>query len=199
MTYEVISFDLQGTLSDPAFSDEVWKVLLPQMYAEQNGLSTIEASETLCYQFQRMGRYDRRYYSFDDWLKPSDQIPKHFKRARASPSLFPEMKSLILKLKSNYPLLLFSATSRSFIQYELGELSHAFTWVISALDDLNCAGKPPSAYVQLAKMLSISPHRILHIGDDPLMDVENAQAAGWNAFHFNRAHFEQLCALLAIS
>lgn len=200
--YEIVSFDLQGTISDAAFSDEFWLEILPRLYAEKYCVSLDESKQILKTHFKEVGRYDIRYYSYDYWLKKFeidlswDELLTHFNK---NALVFPEMQTLILKLHKRCPLLLFSATTRQFIDHELGELKSAFRWVISALDDLKCAGKPKEAFVDIAKSLNVQPNKILHIGDDTLMDVENARLAGWNSFHLTRTNFKQLCDTLAIS
>lgn len=186
MRYSIISFDLQGTLSESAFSDTFWLDLLPQLYSEKYRISVDESKRELKALFRQVGRYDKRYYSFDYWLKFLDVDLKWeelIQRVEIRPQLISEMRDLVLKLQS--PLLLFSATTHTFINHELGELKSAFSWVISAIDDLKFAGKPPAAYRQIASMLGVFPNEILHIGDDLLMDVENARSAGWDAFHMN--------------
>lgn len=203
MRYEVISFDLQGTISDSSFSDAFWLELLPQLYSEYHQLSVEDSKKALKEQFRSFGIYDMRYYSFDYWLKALNVTAEWndlLKRVNKTPVLFPEMRSLIIKLSKEHPLLLFSATTKQFIQHELGDLVPYFKWIISAVDDLQCAGKPPQAFNSIATSLKISPEKILHIGDDATMDVKNAKEAGWNSFHFDKTKpFNELCQLLDIS
>jgi len=187
MPYKVISFDLQGTISDSAFSDAFWLELLPKLYAEKYHLTDDEAKKQLKEIFKSVGRYDRRYYAFEDWLKTLEvTIPwsELVKLVHHEPKLNSEMENLVLRLSETYPLLLFSATTRQFIDWELGKLAHAFTWIISAIDDLNCAGKPDEAYHRIAKRIGVQPHEIIHIGDDILMDVQHAKSAGWQALSY---------------
>src|SRR5689334_19680915 len=89
MQYELISFDLQGTLSDAAFSKEAWSILLPQLYAKKRGIALEKAGEELRSHFQQVGRYDRSYYTFDDWLQPFDTTADcrdYFKKLQSTPS-----------------------------------------------------------------------------------------------------------------
>ena len=197
MQYSIISFDLQGTLSDSAFSDRFWLELLPQLYSEKFQITLEESKSELKALFQEIGCYDERYYSFDYWLKYLDcdlEWEELIQRVGISPRMIPEMRDFVLKLKC--PLLLFSATTHQFIYYELGELKSAFTWIISAIDDLKVPGKTPAAYRQIAAMLGVSPNEILHIGDDLLMDVENARLAGWNALHLKQGEVACLSKLI---
>lgn len=199
MQYKVISFDLQGTISDAAFSDEFWLELLPQLHSEHHNLPIETSKQILKTEFKNFGRYHLNYYSFDYWLKTLNvnlDWNDLLKRVKRSPVHFPEIRELIIKLKDRYPLLLFSATSRQFIDHELGDLREAFTWIFSALDDLKCAGKPPEAFLYIASVIKVAPQEILHIGDDTLMDIENANAAGWHSFHLTLNNRKELCDLL---
>lgn len=202
MAYEVISFDLQGTISNAAFSDEFWIDLLPQLYGEKYKLSIEESKMKLKETFKSIGRYDFRYYSFDYWLEAFNlnlDWNALLLKIKNKACYIPEMQEIVLKTSEKYPLLLFSATTKQFIHHELGDLTPRFKWIFSALDDLKCAGKPPQAFQRISTMINIAPNKILHIGDDPLMDYQNSKAAGWNSIHFTKESVPQICKLLDIS
>lgn len=185
MRYSLISFDLQGTLSEREFSDRFWLELLPEIYSEKYQLTLEESKQELKNQFQQFGRYDARYYDFDYWLQYLEcdwDWQKLVAKVGIQPQYIQEMVEVVTALKC--PLLLFSATTHPFIEYELGVIKSSFQWILSAIEDLKIAGKTPAAYRQISGMLGIPPDQILHVGDDLLMDVQNARFAGWNAFHY---------------
>ncbi len=201
MHYKIISFDLQGTISDSSFSDAFWLDLLPELYSQKHCVPLSDAKERLKSESKTFGRYDRRYYDFEHWLKELDaplSWEERLKRITFTKNFYQGMEELIENASKKFPLLLFSATSHDFINYELGHLKQRFRWIFSALDDLQCAGKPPRAFSEIAKRIGVDPSNILHIGDDVVMDIKNSQEAGWNAYHFNAGRVLELCRLLNI-
>ncbi len=190
MTYTVISFDLQGTLSDHAFSDEFWLELLPVLYSEHHRVSPAEAKLILRKDFSAMGKYDPRYYCARHWINTlcaSQSVPQVFSRLSRKPHLFEEALALVRHLAADVPLIIISTTTRDFIEFELGQAEKHFRHVISTLDDLDTAGKPPAVFKRVSTMLNVRESEILHIGDCKEMDIANGDKAGWSTFFIDKA------------
>ena len=62
MKYKVISFDMQGTLTDSSFSDEFWMETLPSLYSKSKNVSLKEAKKILKEKFKDYGVYDYRWF-----------------------------------------------------------------------------------------------------------------------------------------
>lgn len=189
MKYDVISFDLQGTLSDDAFSDEFWLEILPQLYAKNKCISVSEAKEELKKKFNEYGRYDYRYYSLKYWLqelKLSLAFDDILQLARNKPHFFEDTLQLLKEIKGRAKLIIASSTTKEFIMAELGENTHFFSQVFSSLDDFNIAGKPKDFYEKIAAIIGVPAHKILHIGDSKEMDIDNASIAGFKTFYFDK-------------
>jgi len=189
MQFDLISFDLQGTLSDSRFSDEFWLELLPRLYAERHSLSPAEAKESLRQRFMEMGKYDRHFYDSEYWLNslcPGRSFAEAMGQLQHKPLLFADTLKFIKELRQSVQLIVISTTTRSFIDVELGQHRHHFRHVYSTLDDLNVPGKPARVFEQIAALVGARPGKALHVGDCPEMDVQNATAAGWRAFHWRK-------------
>lgn len=52
---------------------------------------------------------------------------------------------------------------------------------------LGCAKPARRIYLTACRRLSCAPHEVLHVGDDPVLDVAGARAAGMAAVWLNRA------------
>jgi HAD superfamily hydrolase (TIGR01549 family) len=188
MKYKVISFDLQGTLSDHAFSDEFWLELLPRLYSESKNVSIEEAKEALKTKFKEYGRYDYRYYSVQYWIKELD--PKLTfddirKRMRSKPLLFADTVKIIEELYGKVILIIISSTTNEFIESELGDKRKYFDHVYSSLDSFGIAGKPKELYLKIAEILGVKPFEMIHIGNSEESDIKNAQEAGLDTFFFD--------------
>ena len=188
-TQKLISFDLQGTVSTSDFSDEFWLDLLPNLYAEKNNLSVAAAKEKLEQEYQHTGRYHELFY--DHRLRLDSLLPKwEFKdivdRLKTKPAVESHMIELIKGIPSEIPLVIISATTRDFIDYELGEHHKHFIKIYSAIDDFKTPGKPPIVFEKVAEEFKVTPDNCFHIGDCLEMDFQNSKKAGWQAYHLNK-------------
>ena len=52
---KVISFDLEGTLVTPDFSQAVWHEGIPSLYASQNGIGIKEAKAIVLREYEKVG------------------------------------------------------------------------------------------------------------------------------------------------
>jgi len=52
---EVISFDAEGTLVTPEFSEAIWHETIPAIYAQKTGLDIVEARETVFEEYASVG------------------------------------------------------------------------------------------------------------------------------------------------
>lgn len=189
MPFKLVSFDLQGTLSDSSFSDEFWLNLLPHLYAEYHNIEFKNAKTILKQEFAEIGKYDLRYYSVEYWLGrlcPASSFQQIIQRLETSPYLYDDTLSFVKELHGVVPLIVVSTTTRRFIELELGGESRYFEHTYSSLDDLEIPGKPPEVFRKVAEKLGVEPAQILHVGDCEEMDVKNAKEAGWQAFHFEK-------------
>ena len=187
--YKLISFDLQGTLSDSAFSDEFWLELLPQLYAERNEVSLVDAKAVLKERFKSVGRYHRLYYCPQDWIEelcPTSSFGELVRRLSNAPMLFPDTLELVRELFGTVPLIILSTTTREFIASELGDAQNYFDGVYSTVDDLGTAGKTTEIFRHITDLYNVSAKDALHIGDCKEMDIENAERAGLSTFFFDR-------------
>lgn len=190
MKFSVVSFDVQGTLTDTAFSDEFWFEMLPRLYVENNKVTTEQAKTELKDLFEKYGRYDERYYSVDYWLRElhcRQTFEELVRGMRHKPEVFDDMMNFVTEISKNTKVIATSSTTQSFIKYELNGFIKKFDQVFSAIDDFNIFGKPPILYQKIAERLEASPEVILHIGDSREMDVKNARQAGCLSIYFDRS------------
>ncbi|MDO8492491.1 MAG: HAD family hydrolase [bacterium] len=185
MKYKVISFDLQGTLSDDAFSDEFWLEFLPKLYSESRKVSLAEAKEALKNKFKEYGRYDYRYYSVRYWIKELDlklKFDEIRRQINTKPFLFADTLEIIEELYGKVKLIIISSTTNEFIEAELGDKRKYFDHIYSSLDSFGIAGKPKELYLKIVEILGIKPSEMIHIGNSEESDIRNAKEAGLHTF-----------------
>lgn len=180
---KIISFDLQGTLSDETYSNFFWLDILPTQYAKKYNMTVDAAKLELKQKFKSWGIYSFPYYDNKYWtdmlnFDAFEELAKNQKQPKMNNIFIEYVKSITL------PKIIISTTSDAFIDIELGEYKPLFAKTYSCLDYFHTAGKTPQIYIDVAKEMNVKPEEILHIGDNATMDVENARLAGVNAIHF---------------
>lgn len=179
-----ISLDLQGTLSDSKFSDNFWLEIIPKKYSEKFKISPEEAKQILKQKFKEYGVYNILYYDDKYWSEILNfDTKKELDKSQIRPCINKELYEFVSKI--NLPKIIVSTTTNLFINYELGEKVKDFEKIYSCSDYFKIGGKTKETYQEIAKELNVNPEEILHIGDNLLMDVENAKKAGINAILYD--------------
>lgn len=105
-----------------------------------------------------------------------------FFAARNDLDLFPDVRPALERLQSRYPLATLSNGNADLARIGLAEF-----FVLSLNARQIGVGKPhPRCFERLAHDLRLEPHDILYVGDDPVLDVEAARAAGLKTAWVNR-------------
>lgn len=179
-----ISLDLQGTLSDSKFSDNFWLEIIPQKYSEKFKITIEEAKQILKQKFKEYGVYNILYYDDKYWSEYLDfDVKKELDKNLIRPSINKKIYEYFDKI--NLPKIIISTTTDLFINYELEEKVKDFEKIYSCVDYFKIGGKTKEVFDKISKELNVKPEEILHIGDNILMDVENAKKAGVNAILYD--------------
>jgi FMN hydrolase / 5-amino-6-(5-phospho-D-ribitylamino)uracil phosphatase len=105
-----------------------------------------------------------------------------FFAARNQLDLFPDVRVALERLRTRYAL-----GSLSNGNADLGRIGVAHLFDVSLNARSIGAAKPARrCFEQLVATLSLEPHQVIYVGDDPLLDVEAARAAGLSTAWMNR-------------
>jgi FMN hydrolase / 5-amino-6-(5-phospho-D-ribitylamino)uracil phosphatase len=105
-----------------------------------------------------------------------------FFAARNELDLFDDVRPGLRRLRSRYPLATLSNGNA-----DLGRVGLAEFFVLSLNARQIGVAKPhPRCFERLADELRVAPQAIIYVGDDPLLDVEAARAAGLSTAWMNR-------------
>jgi FMN hydrolase / 5-amino-6-(5-phospho-D-ribitylamino)uracil phosphatase len=105
-----------------------------------------------------------------------------FFAARNDLDLFVDVRPALERLRSKYVLASFSNGNA-----DLARIGLADFFVLSLNARQIGVGKPhPRCFEYLARELRLHPHDILYVGDDPVLDVQAARAAGLKTAWVNR-------------
>lgn len=179
-----ISLDLQGTLSDSKFSDNFWLEILPQKYSEHFNISIDESKKILKEKFKEYGVYNILYYDDKYWSEYLGfDTNEELSLSRITPELNKDLFDFINTL--DLPKIIISTTTDLFINAELDDKVKIFDKIYSCVDYFKIGGKTEDVYKTICNELNIKPSEMIHIGDNKIMDIENAKKAGVNAILFD--------------
>ncbi|MED5621536.1 HAD family hydrolase [Ideonella sp. BN130291] len=107
----------------------------------------------------------------------ADAAFEAFFAARNELLLYEEVEAALTALATHYPLM---ALTNGNADLRLAGVAQHFVGSVSAREF--GVGKPdPRIFHEACRRLGVAPHEVLHVGDDWMLDVEGARAAGLHA------------------
>ena len=188
---KIISFDLDGTLTQPDFGDLVWLDGLPKAYANEKKIPISLAKKQLIKAYDTIGKTKREWYDLSYWIeklhlsiKPQDLLNQYKHQIKP----YPDALSVVANLSKKFTLIISSSAMREFISIELkqSKLDSYFSFVFSSTSDTNTVKKNPSFYKMICSTLNISPEKMIHIGDSKRLDYESPRKNGITSFYLKR-------------
>ncbi len=112
----------------------------------------------------------------------SDEALEVFLHARNRVEFYDDVRPALDRLRSRYRLFALSNGNADLHRCGIGNLFDGHVTAIAA-----GAAKPDARiYAALIRMAGVSAAEILHVGDDPLADVDGARQAGMQTLWLNR-------------
>lgn len=186
-----LSFDLDGTLVDPTFTEVIWHRGIPELFARTHNVNLQEARARVLREYERVGDGDLAWYDLGYWFDYLD-LPGSWQELLASHAhcvqVYPEVHDCLKMLRERYKLIILSNAARPFIQVEMqrGGLEDYFDLVISATSDLGLVKKEPEFYRRVLMQLEISPLQLIHVGDHWEFDYLVPKGMGIIALYLDR-------------
>lgn len=188
---KVVSFDADGTLVTPDFSQAVWYEGIPSLYARRNGISFEEAKAFIEKEYQVLGDHRIEWYDIKYWLQrfglgpPLAGHQQILENYRHTVSCYPEVTQALSSLSKDYTLIVVSCSTRDFLPYLLDGIEGYFARVFSTVSDYGQV-KTPEFYLEVCREMGVSPEEMAHVGDLWEQDFLAAKEAGLMAFHLDR-------------
>lgn len=187
-----ISFDMDGTLIDPTYTDYVWGQGIPTLYAEKVGLPFEAAKAFVVKEYQKVGEGAVAWYDIKYWFRffQLEQSWKDLMRQFVDKiKVYPDVNHILDRLKERFPLILTSNAGREFIDIELEAtgLCKYFDQIFSATSDFGEVKKTIEFYQQVCQILGVNPQEIVHIGDHYEFDFLVPRRLGIRAFYLDRS------------
>jgi putative hydrolase of the HAD superfamily len=185
---EFISFDAEGTLVTPDFSQTIWHEAIPALYAQKQGLDFAQAKERIAEEYSRIGDQRLEWYDIRYWFNylglgsSEPVIQSCFNKI----SYYPEVIEVLSSLANEYKLIVASGTPLELLHCLLRDIKPYFVRIFSSISHYGQV-KSPDFYLRICKEMSVKPSQVIHVGDNWQFDLLNARQAGINAFHVDRS------------
>ncbi len=187
-----ISFDLDGTLVKPDFSEWVWGLGIPELFANKRGISLDAAKEIVEEEYRKVGDGSPQWYDITYWFD-FFQLDGHWRsllyRFSDKIKAYPETSKVLQDLSSSYELIIISNAAREFIdiEVEVAELRGYFERIFSATSDFGQIKKTAEFYGHICRLLGIRSTEMVHVGDHWQFDYLTPKEIGIRAFHVDRS------------
>jgi HAD superfamily hydrolase (TIGR01549 family) len=189
---KIISFDMDGTLVDPEFTDWVWLHGIPKLYAEKARISFEEAKHFVVEEYLKVGEGAIEWYDIKYWFQ-FFQLEESWKimmnRYIDKINVYPDVNHLLESLRDRFQLVLTSNAGREFIDMEMEAtgLGRYFDRIFSATSDFGEVKKTMDFYRRICQILEAKPQDIVHVGDHYEFDYLAPRSLGIHAFYLNRS------------
>jgi len=189
---KIISFDMDGTIVDPEFTDWVWCRGIPTLYAEKTGRSFEEAKAFVEREYRKVGEGAIEWYDIKYWFD-FFQLDKSWKVLMEhyidKINVYQDVNHILERLKNRFPLVLTSNAGREFIDVEMEAtgLGKYFDHIFSATSDFHLVKKTADFYRRICEILEVDPHEVVHIGDHYEFDYLVPRSMGIQAFYLDRS------------
>ncbi len=188
---EIISFDMDGTLVDPEFTDWVWLHGIPTLYAEKANLPFEEAKHFVVEEYLKVGEGAIEWYDIKYWFG-FFQLERNWKDLMHQYvdkiNIYPDVNYILEGLKDKFPIILTSNAGREFIDVEMEAtgLRGYFNRIFSATSDFGEVKKTAGFYQRICKIVGARPQEIVHVGDHYEFDYLVPLSLGIHAFYLDR-------------
>jgi putative hydrolase of the HAD superfamily len=189
---KIISFDMDGTLVDPEFTDWVWSHGIPTLYAKKVGIPFEEAKAFVVNEYLKVGEgaiewYDIKYWF--QWFQLEQSWSMLMKQYADKINIYPDVNSVLERLKDGFRMVLTSNAGREFIdvEMEVTGLGRYFERIFSATSDFREVKKTKGFYQRICQILETRPQEIVHVGDHYEFDYVVPRSLGIRAYYLDRS------------
>jgi HAD superfamily hydrolase (TIGR01549 family) len=184
----LISFDAEGTLVTPDFSETIWHEAIPALYAQKNGLDLAQAKNSVVEQYNRIGVNRLEWYDIEYWFDRLDlgSSGPVIRSCLGKISYYPEVAEVLSCLAGEYRLIVASGTPLELLHCLLRDIEPYFVRIFSSISHYGQV-KNPDFYLSICEEMGANPAQVIHVGDNWQFDFVNAKQAGLCALHIDRS------------
>lgn len=185
---QVISFDAEGTVVTPDFSQTIWHEAIPALFARKRGFDIAEAQRFVFEEYDKIGDQRLEWYDIKYWFSCLDLGSSEpvIRGCLGKIAYYPEVTQVLSSLANKYRLIIASGTPRELLHFLLQDIEPYFVRVFSSVSHYGQL-KNPDFYLRICEEMGVRPSQVIHVGDSWQFDFMNSRQAGVNAFHLDRS------------
>ncbi|MGA8849923.1 MAG: HAD family hydrolase [Dehalococcoidia bacterium] len=185
---ELISFDAEGTLVTPDFSQAIWHEAIPALYAQKKGIDLAQAQRCIVEEYSKIGDQRLEWYDIEYWFSYLDLGSSEpvIQSCLGRIAYYPEITEVLSSLAGEYRLIIASGTPMELLHCLLKDIKPYFVRIFSSISHYRQL-KNPDFYLRICKEMGVKPNQVIHVGDNWQFDFLNARQAGINAFYVDRS------------
>lgn len=196
ITSRIVSFDMNGTLTQDKFVELVWHKGIPSLYSRAKNISFEQAKAYVSLEYDKIGEERIEWYDIKYWFQffgLGDNWMKLLKSFEHEVKPFPEVIPVLEELGEDYQLVVTTNACQEFADVELGAagLTGYFDRILSSTSDFSEVKKTPEFYSKVCHALQVKPEEIIHVGDHRLFDFTAPRALGIEAYYLDRSGNEE--------
>ena len=132
---ELISFDAEGTVVTPDFSQAIWHEAIPALYAQKQGIDFAQAKRHIAEEYGRIGDQRLEWYDIEYWVSylglGSSELVIHSCLGKIA--YYPEVTEVLSSLASEYKLIVASGTPLELLHLLLRDVKPYFVRIFSSV------------------------------------------------------------------
>ena len=185
---ELISFDAEGTVVTPDFSQAIWHEVIPALYAQKKGLDFAQAKRHVTEEYGKIGDQRLEWYDIEYWfsylgLGSSEPV---IQSCLGKIAYYPEVTEVLSSLTSEYKLIVASGTPLELLHCLLRDIKPYFVRIFSSISHYKQL-KSPDFYLKICEEMGVKPGQVIHVGDNKQFDFLHARQVGINALYLDRS------------
>jgi len=185
---ELISFDAEGTVVTPDFSQAIWHEVIPALYAQKKGLDLAQAKRHVAEEYGKIGDQRLEWYDIEYWfsyLGLGSSEPA-IQSCLGQIAYYPEVTEVLSSLASEYKLIVASGTPLELLHCLLRDIKPYFVRIFSSISHYRQL-KSPDFYLKICEEMGVKPSQVIHVGDNWQFDFLHARQVGMNALYLDRS------------
>jgi len=188
---KIISFDMNGTLTNNRFIELIWHEGVPRLYAEVNNIPFKQAKEYVFREYERIGEERIEWYDIKYWFRffgLGEGWIELLENYQYEITPYSEVITVLDELSHSYELVVTTNAYQEFFDIELGAcgIRGYFTKIFSSTSDFGEVKKTPDVYLKICDNLGIKPEEMAHVGDHRLFDFIVPKEMGIRAYYLDR-------------
>jgi len=185
---ELVSFDAEGTLVTPDFSETIWHDAIPALYAQKKRIDLAQAKKRITEEYDKVGTDRLEWYDIEYWFSYLDLGSSEpvIQSCLHKISYYPEITEVLSSLACQYKLIVASGTPLELLHCLLRDIKPYFVRVFSSISHYRQV-KSPDFYLNICEEMGVKPGQVIHVGDNWQFDFLNPRQTGINAFHIDRS------------